>query len=53
VGEARRLGVEQVFVGIRRAEDYYSRLGWEVVERTNVHGEAVTIMRLNLSRGGA
>lgn len=53
VGEARALGVGQLFVGIRRAEDYYSRLGWGVVERTSVHGEAVTIMRLNLSRGGA
>ena len=50
VGEARRLGAGQVFVGIRRAEDYYSRLGWEAVERTNLYGEGVAIMRLDLCR---
>ena len=53
VGEARRLGAGQMFVGIRRAEEYYSGLGWEAVERTNLYGEGVTIMRLDLCRGGA
>jgi predicted N-acetyltransferase YhbS len=51
VGEAGRLGAGQLFVGIRRAEEYYSGLGWEVVERTTLYGEGVTIMRLDLSRG--
>jgi len=48
VGEAGRLGVERVFTGIRKAESYYLKLGWQVVERTNYHGEDITIMRLDL-----
>ena len=51
VGEAGKLGVGQLFIGIRKAEDYYSRLGWEVFERVNYYGEGITIMRLDLRRG--
>lgn len=52
VHEAGKLGVGQLFIGIRKAEDYYLKLGWEVVERMNYHGEGVTIMRLDLTRPG-
>ena len=52
VGEAGRLGAGQLFVGIRRAEEYYSGLRWEAVERTSLYGEGMTIMRLDLCRGG-
>jgi GNAT superfamily N-acetyltransferase len=48
VNEARKLGVERLFIGIRKAEDSYLRLGWQIVERTNHHGEDITIMRLDL-----
>ena len=53
VGEAGKLGIEQLFIGIRRAEDYYLKLGWEVVERMNYYGEEITIMRLDLRQGEA
>lgn len=50
VGEAGKLGVEQLFIGIRRAEDYYLKLGWALVERMDYHGEEITIMRLDSPR---
>ena len=53
VGEARKLGVEQLFIGIRKAEDYYLKLGWALVERMDYYGEDITIMRLDLRRGEA
>ena len=52
-GEARKLGVEQLFIGIRKAGDYYLRLGWEGVERVDYHGEEIAIMRLDLCRAEA
>jgi GNAT superfamily N-acetyltransferase len=53
VGEAGKLGVGQLFIGIRKAEDYYLKLGWALVERTGYYGEEVAIMRLGLRRGEA
>ena len=53
VGEARKLGVEQLFIGIRQAEGYYSKLGWVLVERMGYYGEEIAIMRLDLRRGEA
>jgi GNAT superfamily N-acetyltransferase len=53
VGEAGKLGIGQLFIGIRKAEDYYLKLGWEVFERMNYYGEEITIMRLDLRRGEA
>ena len=53
VGEAGRLGIGQLFIGIRKAEDYYLRLGWEVFERIDYYGEGITIMRLDLRQGEA
>ena len=51
VGEARKLGVGRLFVGIRKAEDYYLKLGWVLVERIDYRGEEIAIMRLDLRRG--
>ena len=53
VGEARKLGIEQLFIGIRRAEDYYMKLGWKFVERTTYHEEEIIIMRLDLGSSEA
>jgi len=53
MNEARKLGGDQLFIGIRKAEDYYLKIGWQIVERTNYHGENITIMRLDLSSGEA
>ena len=53
VGEASKLGIEQLFIGLRKAEGYYLKLGWEVVERMNYYGAEITIMQLNLRRGEA
>ena len=53
VGEAGKLGVEQLFIGIRQAEDYYLKLGWEMVKRIDYYGEEIAIMRLDLHRGEA
>jgi len=50
VEEARKLGAEQLYIGIRRAEDYYIGLGWQTVERTFYHNEEITIMRFDLRR---
>lgn len=52
VSEARRLGFGQLYIIIRRAEDYYLSRGWELFERTQYHGEEVTILRLDLRRDG-
>lgn len=46
--EARRLGTKRLYVGIRKAEDHYTRLGWQMIERTIYHGEEIIIMRLDL-----
>lgn len=51
-GEAERLGAERLFTGIRKAESYYLKLGWRVVERIDFRGEGIIIMRLDLSAGG-
>ena len=53
VGEARGLGIEQLFIGIRKAEDYYLQLGWEMVERMDYYGEDIAIMRLDLRHSEA
>jgi GNAT superfamily N-acetyltransferase len=53
VAEAGKLGTEQLYIGIRRAEDYYIKLGWQTVERTFYHDEDITIMRFDLRRNEA
>jgi len=46
--EAGKLGIGQIFIGIRKAEDYYLKLGWKIVERTHYHDEDIIIMQLDL-----
>jgi GNAT superfamily N-acetyltransferase len=46
--EARRLGTERLYIGIRKAEDHYTKLGWQTIERTIYHDEEIIIMRLDL-----
>jgi GNAT superfamily N-acetyltransferase len=53
VAEARNLGAEQLFIGIRKAEDYYIKLGWQTIDRTFYHDEDITIMRLDLRQNAA
>lgn len=53
VGEAGKLGVAQLYIGIRKAEDYYLKLGWALVERMDYCGEEIAIMRLDLRRSKA
>jgi GNAT superfamily N-acetyltransferase len=48
VNEARRLGVERLYIGVRKAERYYAELGWQTVERPLYYGEEIIIMRLDL-----
>ena len=49
VNEALQLGVERLYIGISKAEDYYTKLGWRTVERTIYYGKEIIIMRLDLS----
>ena len=53
VAEAGKLGIGQLFIGIREAEEYYLRLGWELSERMSYYGEGIAIMRLDLRPGAA
>lgn len=53
VDKAGKLGVKRLFIGIRKSESYYLRLGWQTVERTNYYGEDVTIMRVDLRQNEA
>jgi predicted N-acetyltransferase YhbS len=48
IGKARKLGFERVFIGIRKSENYYINLGWQVVEGTDYCGEEIKIMQLDL-----
>jgi predicted N-acetyltransferase YhbS len=49
IREIRRLGYEQVYIGIRKAEEYYESFSWQIVERTTYHGENLVVMRFHLS----
>lgn len=46
VDEAKKLGIKRLFIGIRKAENYYLKLGWRTIENTNYHGEKIIIMQL-------
>lgn len=50
VDEAGKLGIGQLFIGIRKADEYYLKLGWKVVERLNYFGDEITIMRLDIGQ---
>jgi len=53
LGEAAKLEIEKVFIGIRKAEDYYTKIGWKLVERTNFYDEEISIMRFDLGASEA
>lgn len=53
VEEARKLGAEKLYIGIRKAEDYYNALGWQTIDRTFYHDEDITIMQFDLRRDEA
>lgn len=48
INEAKTLGVKRLFIGIRKAENYYLKLGWQTNKHTNYHGEKIIIMQLDL-----
>jgi GNAT superfamily N-acetyltransferase len=46
--EARRLGVERLYLYTARAAPFYERLGWRRESETEYKGEPVTVMSLDL-----
>jgi GNAT superfamily N-acetyltransferase len=44
VAEARRLGVERLYLFTPRHEAYYAARGWHVFERTSTAGQPIVIM---------
>lgn len=49
IEEARRLGVEELYLYTRKKEDFYSKLGWRSIETPIYHGCEVIIMVQTLS----
>lgn len=49
IEEAKRLGVEQLYLYTRNKQKFYSKLGWIPVETPIYHGRKVIIMRQTLS----
>lgn len=47
--EARRLLVRELYLYTRAHEDFYTRLGWQVIERPLYHGRIAIVMKRNLS----
>ncbi|MBI1425431.1 MAG: GNAT family N-acetyltransferase [Gammaproteobacteria bacterium] len=43
--KAQELGVDKLYLYTPESEGFYSRLGWQLKERTEYHGNPVTIMR--------
>ncbi|HEY1172745.1 MAG TPA: GNAT family N-acetyltransferase [Verrucomicrobiae bacterium] len=48
IEEAKALGFPWLYLFTFSTEEYYARLGWEVVERTEYLGAGVTVMRWDL-----
>ncbi len=46
--EAKRLAVRQLYLYTRSHEDFYTRLGWLSIERTQYHGRQAVIMKRTL-----
>jgi GNAT superfamily N-acetyltransferase len=51
--KARGLGVRQLYLYTARAEDFYARRGWQVIERLERVGEQQVVMALELLRAGS
>ena len=49
VNEAKRLAVHDLYLYTRNRENFYTRLGWKVLERPLYHGREVVIMEQILS----
>jgi GNAT superfamily N-acetyltransferase len=49
IEEAKRVGVEQLYLYTRNKEELYSKLGWRPIETPIYHGRQVIIMRQTLS----
>lgn len=47
--EARSLGFATLYLYTFSTEQYYARLGWQIIERDRYLGAAVTIMSFNLN----
>jgi N-acetylglutamate synthase-like GNAT family acetyltransferase len=43
--EAHGLGVERLYLYTPKSAAFYSRLGWQIKERTEYHGYPVTLMQ--------
>ena len=50
VREARRLGVEDLYLYTTYSERLYARLGWITLERIEYHGRSSVIMKHDLKR---
>lgn len=48
---AARLGMNRLFLVTDRAADYYTRLGWHVLQRIKWHGQLVTVMETGIADG--
>lgn len=46
--KAHELGVQKLYLYTPESESFYSKLGWQVKERTEYHGYPVTIMEKNI-----
>ncbi len=47
--KTRDLGMERLYLYTPESEQFYSKLGWHVKERTDYHGYAVTVMEKQLT----
>jgi N-acetylglutamate synthase-like GNAT family acetyltransferase len=43
--KAHELGIERLYLYTPESEVFYSRLGWQIKERTEYHGYSVTLMQ--------
>jgi predicted N-acetyltransferase YhbS len=49
VAEARELGLPTLYLYTFSTEQYYARLGWQLIERSSYFGESVSIMSCSLN----
>jgi predicted N-acetyltransferase YhbS len=51
VDEARQLGVSDVYLFTASKQEYYTRLGWQTLERSQFNGKEIVIMQRRLGTG--
>ncbi len=49
IKEARAMNIETMYIGISRAEDFYTARGWQTVDKIVYYDKPVTIMQLRLN----